>query len=49
MQKKYNLDKMLEEIKEDKKVFEEKENYWASQDEIQDMIKKIRKQKEIEK
>lgn len=44
--KKYDLNKILDEIKEDEKVFKEKENYWASQDEIQEMIKKMRKRKD---
>jgi len=43
--KKYDLNKILAEIKEDEKVFEERENYRVSQEEIQEIIKKMRKQK----
>ena len=43
MQVKYDLNKMLAEIKEDEKVFEQKEHYWASQKEIQELLKKSRK------
>ncbi|MDH5525370.1 MAG: hypothetical protein OEY01_15455 [Desulfobulbaceae bacterium] len=45
MHVKYDLNKILAEIKEDEKVFEQKEHYWASQKEIQDLLKKMRKEK----
>tara|TARA_B100000614_G_scaffold261723_1_gene292191 strand:+ start:1804 stop:1950 length:147 start_codon:yes stop_codon:yes gene_type:complete len=44
MRIKYDLAQMLKEIKEDEKVFRHKKNYWASQNDIRDLIKK-RKQK----
>ncbi len=39
---KYDLAGMLKEIKEDEKVFQQKKNYWASQDDIRELIKKMR-------
>jgi len=38
---KYDLQTMLEEIKEDEKVFEGRENYWASQDEIARLVEEM--------
>lgn len=43
MQIKYDLAKMLKEVKDDKKVFQEKDNYWASQGDIQELLKKMKK------
>lgn len=43
MRIKYNLAKMLQEIKKDEKVFQQKENYWASQGDIQELLKKMKK------
>lgn len=42
MQIKYNLAKMLDEIENDKKVFQEKDNYWASQGDIKELLKKMK-------
>lgn len=39
---KYDLKKMLAEIEEDKKVFENKPNYWASQEEIKKLVSEMR-------
>lgn len=47
---KYDLKKMLAEIEEDKKVFESKPHYWASQDEIKKLASDMRsKRKSIAK
>ena len=43
MQIKYDLAKMLKEVKDDKKVFQEKDNYWASKGDIQELLKKMKK------
>ena len=42
---KYDLKKMLKEIKEDEKVFQKKSNYWASQQEINQMVKDMKSRK----
>ena len=42
---KYDLKKMLEEIEEDKTVFESKPNYWVSQDEIKKMVAEMRRKR----
>ena len=43
MRMKYDLAKMLKEIKEDEKVFQQKENYWASQNDIKQLLNKMKK------
>jgi len=43
MPKKYNLSKMLEEIKEDSKIHVEFEKKWASKDDIKRMVAEKRK------
>lgn len=45
MMNKYDLKKMLEEIEEDKKVFESKPNYWGSQDEIKKLAAEMRRRR----
>lgn len=42
---KYDLKKMIEEIEEDKKVFESKPNYWASQEEIKKLATEMRRRR----
>ncbi|MFO7816489.1 MAG: hypothetical protein R6V39_02245 [Desulfovibrionales bacterium] len=42
---KYDLRQMLKEIKEDEKVFQKKTNYWASQKEINQMVKDMKHKK----
>lgn len=39
---KYDLAKMLKEIKEDEGVFKQKKNYWVSQSDIKELIKKMK-------
>jgi|GEM_PF-2984037 len=39
---KYDLAKMLKEIKEDETVFKQKKNYWASQNDIKELIQKMK-------
>ncbi|MEE8483876.1 MAG: hypothetical protein V3S46_04680 [Nitrospinota bacterium] len=45
MPEKYNLKKMLEEIEDDKKVGKVLEKKWASQKDIKEMIKQVKKKK----
>lgn len=45
MTPKYDLKKMLEEIEEDKKVFESKPNYWVSQEEIKKLVAEMRRRR----
>lgn len=45
MPEKYDLKKMLEEIEEDKKVVKALEKTWASQKDIKEMIKQVKKKK----
>lgn len=42
---KYDLKKMLAEIKEDEKVYQQKQNYWASQREINQMVEDMKRKK----
>lgn len=39
---KYDLAKMLREIKDDETVFQQKKHYWASQKDIKELIKKMK-------
>ncbi|MEW6595413.1 MAG: hypothetical protein AB1413_11145 [Thermodesulfobacteriota bacterium] len=41
--KRYDLRQLLEEIREDEKVVESRPDYWASQDDINDMVQQARK------
>lgn len=48
MTEKFDLARMLKEIKEDEEVIKERDGYWASQDEISKMVKARKKKKKNE-
>ena len=46
MTEKFDLAKMLKEIKDDEDVIKDRKGYWASQDEINKMVKARKKKNE---
>lgn len=49
MSRKYDLAKMIVEIKEDELVVREKQSRWASQADIRDMVAAMKARRKVEK